>query len=187
VANRKPPKKAAKQKSKKPARTKGGAPTVAPERKPVGRPSLFTQEIADRICAELAEGRSLRSVCLADDLPDARTIFRWLRTNEDFCQQYARAKQESADAMAEEILDIADDGTNDWMERKNAEGTVIGYVENGEALQRSRLRVDTRKWLASKLKPKRYGDKLELGGEVGGTFRLVNMTGVKIGGGEEAG
>lgn len=131
----------------------------------MGRPSSFTQDLADRICAELAEGVSLRSVCKADDMPSTQTVFRWLREHESFRDQYARAKEESADALGEEIQDIADDGTNDWMERFNEKGESIGWTLNGEHVQRSKLRIDARKWLMSKLKPKRYGDKLELSGD----------------------
>lgn len=127
-----------------------------------GRPSIFTQELADRICAELAEGNSMRTVCSADDMPDTSTVFRWLRTNEQFRNQYARAKEESSDAMAEELLDIVDDGTNDWMEYNDKDGNNIGWKLNGEHVQRSRLRADTRKWLMAKMKPKKYGDKIDM-------------------------
>lgn len=64
--------------------------------------------------------------------------------------------------MAEEILDIADDATNDWMADNYDEGKTPGYELNGENIQRSKLRVDTRKWLMAKMKPKRYGDKLDV-------------------------
>jgi len=126
----------------------------------VGRPSIYTQELADRICEEISHGKSLRTVCVAKDMPNASTVFRWLRTNEEFCKQYARATEERTEAMAEDILDIADDGTNDWM-------TITKYgedvqVPDNEVLQRSKLRVDTRKWIMSKMKPKKYGDKLDL-------------------------
>ena len=121
----------------------------------VGRPSTYTQEIADEICGQLAEGTSLRTICLADDMPAKSTVFKWLREQEGFSDQYARAKEESADALVEEILDIADDGSNDWMERENKDGSTT-TVLNGEHVQRSRLRVDTRKWIASKLKAKKY-------------------------------
>lgn len=97
-------------------------------------------------------------------MPDKSTVFKWLRTQPGFVDQYARAKEESADAHADDILEIADDGTNDWMERKNSEGENVGWQVNGEHIQRSRVRIDTRKWLASKLKPKKYGDKLAVGG-----------------------
>lgn len=125
-----------------------------------GRPSEYTQEYGDRICERLAEGFSLRTVCEQEDMPSIATVFAWMRKDEMFLKQYARAKQESADAMAEEILDISDNGTNDWMEKHY--GEEKSWVTNGEALQRSRLRVDTRKWLMAKMKPKKYGDQLDL-------------------------
>lgn len=126
----------------------------------LGRPSDYTQELADRICEQLAEGKSLRSICRADDMPEARTVFRWLRIHEEFCQQYTRAKEESADAHSEDMLDIADDASNDWMAANDPDNP--GYRVNGEHIQRSRLRIETRKWLASKLKPKKYGDRVGL-------------------------
>lgn len=125
-----------------------------------GRHSDYTPELADRICARLADGQSLRSVCRSDDMPDRVTVFRWIRTHDEFRNQYTRAKEESADALVEEMLDIADDGTNDWMEIHSKDGDNIGWRVNGEAVQRSRIRVDTRKWIASKLKPKKYGDRV---------------------------
>ncbi len=128
--------------------------------KPNGRPSSYTQELADKICSQLAEGISLRTVCLDEDMPCKATVFNWLRTNKDFLDQYARAKEESADAMSEDILDIADDGTNDWMWIKRGGEDV--QVPDNEVLQRSRLRVDTRKWIMSKMKPKKYGDKMDV-------------------------
>ena len=126
-----------------------------------GRPTDYTQELADRICAELAQGKSLRTVCSIEGIPSIQTIFNWIRTKEGFVEQYARAKQESADAMADEILDIADDGTNDWM-TITMPGGYKKDVENREVVNRSKLRVDTRKWLMSKMKPKVYGEKLDL-------------------------
>jgi hypothetical protein len=127
----------------------------------VGRPTLYSQELADKICEQLAMGKSLRTACNEKGMPSIAVIFLWFRTNKEFLEQYARAKQESSDAMAEEILDISDDGTNDWMTIKNNRGKDI-EVPNNEVLQRSRLRVDTRKWLMSKMKPKKYGDKMDL-------------------------
>lgn len=123
-----------------------------------GRPTKYTEKLIDEICAQLSEGISLRTICLADDMPTGRTVWRWLRKHADFCQQYAKAKEESADALVEEMLDIADDGSNDWMARNEPDNE--GYAYNSEHVQRSRLRVDTRKWAASKLKAKKYGDKI---------------------------
>lgn len=126
----------------------------------IGRPTVYTKELADTICEKIALGDSMRTVCKADGMPAMSTIFRWLRDDKDFQEQYARACEERTEAFSEDILDIADDGTNDWMEinRNGHESWEL----NGEALQRSKLRVDTRKWIMSKMKPKKYGDKLDL-------------------------
>lgn len=130
--------------------------------KTTGRPSIYTQELADDICHQLALGLSMRTVCSPDEMPDMSTVFRWLRINEEFRNQYARAKEESTDALSEELLDISDNGENDWMEKHFGDNPESVWVQNGEALQRSRLRVDTRKWLMSKMKPKKYGDKTDI-------------------------
>jgi transposase-like protein len=131
-----------------------------------GRPSDYSEELSARICARLAAGESMRTVCKDDDMPSAQTLFSWMRKHSEFLEQYTRAKEESADALIEESLDIADDGTNDWMEKHNADGENIGWTLNGEHVQRSKLRIDTRKWMASKLKPKKYGDRLEHTGSI---------------------
>lgn len=127
-----------------------------------GRPEVWSQELADTVCAGLSLGQSLKTVLKEDGMPDHATVFRWFRTHPEFLEQYDRAKQESADAMQEDLLDIADDGTNDWMEDQYMKGKSPGWKVNGEAVQRSKLRVDTRKWLMAKMKPKKYGDSLDL-------------------------
>jgi|TARA_R110000796_G_scaffold195111_1_gene311623 hypothetical protein len=120
----------------------------------MARPSDYTPELGDLICSELADGKSMRAVCLPDEMPDKATVFRWIRTKEGFRDQYARAKEESADALTDEMLDIADDSNLDYT-KTDEDGVKL----NSENIQRSRLRIDTRKWLASKLKPKKFGDK----------------------------
>lgn len=127
-----------------------------------GRPTDYSQELVEAICERIADGESLRSICSDDDMPNKATVFRWLAAHEEFSDQYAHARSAQADSIFDEILDIADDGRNDWMERKDAEGENIGWQENGEALRRSVLRVDARKWMAGKLRPKKYGEKLNL-------------------------
>lgn len=145
----------------------------------IGRPSSYSQEIADRICSELAEGKSMRAVCREEGMPSMQTVFSWLRTKPDFLEQYTRAKDEAADALVDEMLDIADEATNDWMEVHDKDNP--GYRLNGEAINRSRLRVDTRKWIASKLKPKKYGDKVAVGGaEDMPPIQTADMTDVEV-------
>lgn len=127
----------------------------------MARPSTFNQEMADDICDRLADGKSLRSICLADDMPVQSTVFKWLSQQPAFAEQYARARETQADTLFDEIQDIADDGSNDYITKKNADGSEYEAV-NSEHIQRSRLRVDARKWMASKLQPKKYGDKQEI-------------------------
>jgi hypothetical protein len=119
----------------------------------------------------------MRTVCKAEDMPSAVTLFSWLRKYPEFLKQYEAAKAESADALTEEMLDIADDGTNDWMEVHDKDGECIGYKVNGEHVQRSRLRVETRKWIAAKLKPKKYGDKVDLNHGVEADNPLATLMG----------
>jgi len=130
--------------------------------KKTGRPSDFTQEMADLICERIADGESLRSICDGEDMPSKATVFRWLSAEPLFRDHYALARDTQAESYFDDIRDIADDGRNDWMERKNSDGENIGWQENGEAIRRSQLRIDARKWMAGKLKPKKYGEKLDL-------------------------
>ena len=127
--------------------------------KPTGRPTSFNDTIADAICERLGDGESLRSVCCDEDMPNKATVFRWLAAHESFRDQYARARETQADSIVDEMLDIADDASNDWMEKRDKDGANIGWQENGDAMQRSRLRIDARKWMASKMAPKKYGDR----------------------------
>lgn len=132
-----------------------------------GRPTIFTQELADKICERLADGESLRTICSEDGMPARSSVFKWLGENAGFSDQYARARTAQADAIFDDILEIADDGSNDWIERTNSDGENIGWRENGEALRRSQLRVEARKWMAGKLAPKKYGEKTQLTGADG--------------------
>ena len=128
-----------------------------PEPQPLGRPSSFTQDVADRICEGLAEGYSLRRICMDKGMPNAGTVCRWLASNESFREQYARAREAQAETLFDEMLDIADDGRNDKYTDDNGNERT-----DHDVIARSKLRVETRKWMAGKLKPKVYGDKIDL-------------------------
>lgn len=134
-----------------------------------GRPSKYTNKLADKICQMIAQGQSVRSICAKKDMISMQTFFRWLRENDKFREQYARACEERSYMHAEDIIEIADNATNDYMEKLEGDG----YIFNSENVQRSRLRIDTRKWLMSKLNPKVYGDKLDMttnGNDIGVTL-----------------
>lgn len=148
--------------------------TAGEERR--GRPSSYTAEIGASICARLACGETLRSVCRDDDMPSESTVRQWvIDDREGFSAHYARARDLGLDAMADELFDVADDGSNDWMERLDRDGYSIGWELNGEHVQRSKLRIDTRKWYMSKMAPKKYGDRLEVDAKVAATVTTVSL------------
>lgn len=137
-------------KAPKPAKTTPSTAVIVYEKQ--GRPPLYTREIANRILIRLAEGKSLRRICAEDDtLPKESTVRGWAVDDVDgFSARYARARDIGLDCMADEMLDIADDGSNDWMERETRSGNTI-IVLNDEAVRRSALRIDTRKFLLAKI------------------------------------
>lgn len=129
----------------------------------MARPTEYSEEIGDYICEQLAEGNSLTSVCKSQNTPEARTVYRWLLAthNQDLDQfrlNYAQAREIQYQRMADELMDIADDGTNDYVLANSEDGDLCRV--NPEAIGRSRLRVDTRKWFMSKVLPK-FKDKID--------------------------
>lgn len=144
--------------AKRPAKPKTKAKPKAPAK--IGRPSIYTPELAAVICARMSEGETLSDICRSEGFPDRASVFRWEKAHDDFCNALARAREAQAHRWAEQLLEIADDGQNDFMERKRQDGSAE-QAFNAEHVQRSRLRVDTRKWLLTKALPRLYGDKVE--------------------------
>lgn len=126
----------------------------------MARPTDFTQEMGDRICEGLAIGRSLRSMCMQDDMPGLSTVYQWFRKFPEFAENYARAREDQADTFADELVSIADDASDDYVNRQREDGSTYVAIDH-DHINRARLRVDTRKWIASKLKSKNYGDRVE--------------------------
>lgn len=132
-----------------------------------GRPSEFAQETADAICERIAAGESVRGICADEDMPCATTVFKWLGDFPEFAKQYARAREEQAETFAAQIVAIADEECTTVRADKHhgtkpdTEGGYVEVVFDATAVARNRLRVDARKWVAAKLKPKVYGDKLQ--------------------------
>jgi hypothetical protein len=124
-----------------------------------GRPTVFTQEIADTICRRMMQGETLRQIVRDEAMPCRSSVHNWLATNKAFMDQYAKARELQADTIFDEMFDIADDGSNDWMLKKSGDDEI--EVLNHEHVQRSRLRIDTRKWALARMAPKKYGEKLE--------------------------
>jgi hypothetical protein len=128
---------------------------------PPGRLTEYTKALADEICERLAAGESLSKICKPDHMPAKSTVCLWvLEDREGFAEQYDKARRLQAQLLADEIVDIADDSTNDYMLRQSKSGEEY-EAANPEVIGRSRLRVDTRKWYLSKVLPKVYGDRVE--------------------------
>lgn len=123
---------------------------------PRGRPTVYRKDVADDICVRLSQGESLRSICKTEDYPDESTVRLWAVDDwEGFTAKYLRARDIGLDVRADEVLDIADEGTGDPV--------------------RDRLRFDARRWYLSKMAPKRYGDRLaqELSGPNGAPIAVA--------------
>lgn len=114
--------------------------------KKIGRPTKRTEETVTAICERLASGETLSSICKDPDMPAAGTVIRWTVEDITFRELYARAREAQAEVLVDEIIRIADE----------ADDAQLG-----------RLKVDARKWVASKIMPKKYGDKIDVtsGGE----------------------
>lgn len=110
----------------------------------LGRPTDYTKDMADKICEKISGGLSLRAICAEAGMPARGTVYRWLIENADFQDQYTRARDKQADYFAEEIIEIADSA--------EAESAAVA---------KAKLQIDARKWAASKMAPKKYGDKVE--------------------------
>jgi len=137
-------------------------------------PEDFIPEILEWI----ASGQTLREYCRQAGKPSYGTVYDWLEVDKEFASRFARAREQGEDVIAQECLAIADDGTNDWMEEQHGEDEDSSWRINGEHIQRSRLRVDTRLKLLAKWNPKKYGDKVQ--NEVSGPNGAAIQTEVSI-------
>ena len=123
-----------------------------PERK--YNPDDYTPELLEWI----AEGKTLREFCRQEGKPSYGTVYDWLEIDKEFASRFARAREQGEEVIAQECLAIADDGTNDYMEVQHGDDEESSWRFNGEHVQRSKLRVDTRLKLLAKWNPKKYGD-----------------------------
>lgn len=142
------------------------AKKAAPVKKAIGRPSSYTKKVGDIICERLADGESLRSICSEDKMPRKTTVFRWLKSNAAFRDQYARARELQADGFVDEIIEIADEECiyvrkldGKAADPDDPEDVLLEATFDKTAVMRNKLRIDARKWVASKLRPKVYGER----------------------------
>lgn len=146
---------------KAPAKRKPAKPG-ARKRNKGGRPSTFTQAKVDAICERLAKGEPMAVICRDPGMPDPVTVTRWGETRPDVVQAIARAREAGFDHLAAQCLEIAEDGSADYVLSKT------GPILDTEHVARSKLRIETRLKLLAKWDPKRYGDKLQLADADGG-------------------
>lgn len=141
--------------------------------KPRGRPSKFTQALADEIAARLSKGEPLTVICSDAHMPEDRTVRRWQEVDAEFASDIADARARGFDAIAAECIAIAEDGSRDYAPRENADGTTYEAF-NSEHVQRSKLRIETRLKLLAKWDPRRYGERTqtELTGPNGGPLSV---------------
>ena len=144
---------------------------------PAGRPTDYTLKLSDLICSRLACGESMRAICSDEDMPVLTTIFRWLREKPEFKQQYDIGKEESAESHADEMIYIADHEVSQPVLEDGLPVLIDGVpvmAVDSVAVAHAKLRIDTRKWSASKLKPKKYGERQHI--EHSGKIGLADLT-----------
>ena len=141
------------------------------------RSAVYDEAIAVRICERIAAGEGLREICEDKDVPSKTVVYRWLAAESQFRDAYARARELQMESWADELRDIATDGSNDWIVKINADGSTDRVLDH-EHVQRSKLRIDTLKWLMSKFAPKRFADKVEV--ELSGTVKVETLSDVEL-------
>lgn len=142
--------------------------------KKTGRPTVYSQKIADAICTRLSDGEPLRMICRDKGMPSYRTVYKWKEADPDLNSRIACAREAGFDAIAEQCLEIADDERHDWQLSKK------GVITNEVAIGRARLQVETRLKLLAKWSPKRYGDKVALTGDGGGPIQSETVTRIEL-------
>ena len=111
----------------------------------MGRPTIYSQELIESICEQISNGKSLRAVCRSKDMPSISTVMAWLSEKDEFSEQYRRATEQREDFHFEEMMEIADK-----------------VLPESAEVAKAKLQIDTRKWVLSRMNPKKYGDKQQM-------------------------
>lgn len=149
---------------KKPAPKKSTSKPKAekPPKKPQGRPTKRTSAIEDEIIRRIGEGETLRSICRDEHMPSYGAVYDWAENDDKFSSRLAHARDKGEEAIVQECVEIADDGRNDWVEKFGKDGESLGYQINGEHVQRSKLRIETRLKLLAIWNPRKYGNRVNV-------------------------
>lgn len=140
-----------------------------------GRPRIYTKQLGSYICKQLMLGKSLTSILRKDGMPSMPTVYAWLNKNsttyqEEFLEAYLTAREVQAEVLADEIKDISDDGLNDTYEVFNERTNCMETRIDHDHIKRSQLRVESRKWLAAHLLPRKFSDRMQITGAEGKDF-----------------
>jgi len=137
---------------------------VAPPKPKIGRPTVFNQALATLICVRIAEGKSLREILKEEGMPAQSSVYEWLIAHPSFAEMYTRAREDQADTLADEIIAIADEQPEIIAVTDKKTGALIEHKLDSAFLLWQKNRIDARKWTAMKLKPRKYGDRLQVAG-----------------------
>lgn len=153
---------------------------------PAGRPTTYTPELGDKICEGIANARPLVKICQDDGMPAPSSVYKWRREHPEFSENYDKAREDQADLLVEEMLDISDNSVGnplivDDVPMLDTDGKPVMIVD-GPSVSHAKLKVDTRKWAASKFKPNRYADKVqqEISGPGGGPVQTTQMNFIPV-------
>ena len=131
-----------------------------------GRPSTYTIDTASVICDRISKGESLKAICSSPGMPDQVVGYGWLGRQPEFAQMYARAREEQADTLADEIAALADEQPRMVVDDKGVARIDSAWV------QWQKNRVEARKWVAAKLKPKKWGERIQVAGDADNPLRV---------------
>lgn len=143
--------------------------------KDLGRPTKFSQELADEICIRIVRGESLQSITEEEYMPHVATIYRWLQKHEDFRDMYTRAREDQADTLADQIIAIADQNP-ETVPIYDKDGNLVEYRVDSALIAYQKNRIEARKWTAAKLKPMKYGEKQILAGDKDNPVAVKDVT-----------
>lgn len=147
----------------------------------MARPTIYTEEIGNLILARFAGGETILQICEDEDFPHRASVYRWIASDKAefaaFQKEYLIASKAHALALADEVLEISDDTSNDTITKTSKNGDSEYDVANNEWISRSRLRVETRFKLMAKRAPAMFGEALQLGGMDGGAIKIEDETG----------
>lgn len=148
---------------------------ILEKQKDMGRPTKYSDNVADEICERIVKGESLYSITSDAHMPSVATVYRWLQKHEDFRELYTRAREDQADTLADQIIAIADENP-ETVPIYDKDGNLIEYRVDSALIAYQKNRIEARKWTAAKLKPMKYGEKQILAGDKDNPVAVKDVT-----------